>query len=106
MPIFVYVLTTPSFMFIHLLILFQFFAIWDAAEMWLGVNVFWSFLLAIPLALIPIVGSGIGLVAAIDVWEWQWYWAVTVFGLPMAAWIYVIFSGDKSAQGGPKGRLP
>jgi hypothetical protein len=64
--------------------LFQLFAIMDGLEKWLGLH----WILAAPAALfltyIPIVGSVVGVIGAVNAWGWTWLQAIGLFVAPVA----------------------
>lgn len=68
----------------------QFFAVWDGAEYFFGtsssIGTFFSFWAAIFVTYIPLVGSGLGVYGAVQVWDWTllkslilFFWYVPVY---------------------------
>jgi hypothetical protein len=46
-------------------------------------------LAAIFIGLLPIVGSVMGLIAAITIWEWPFLWSLLLFSFPLVIWLPV-----------------
>lgn len=70
--------------------LVQFFAVWDGTEYFLGAESFigkmFAFFVSLFLTYIPLLGSGVGVYGAINVWDWSltkslvlFFWYVPVF---------------------------
>src|SRR5688572_24982236 len=57
----------------------QLFAIMDGLEHWLGLPGFIAGIGGLFLAYIPIVGTIVGFIGAIDVWGWEWWQAALLF---------------------------
>ena len=94
----------PGSLLYGILIVIQFFAIWDGAEVWWGFNIVLAAIVGLLLAWIPVVGSAIALWAALDIWRWDWWWAVALFVGP---WIAILLIAMiRGRRVGPKGRLP
>ena len=59
--------------------IFQFFAIIDGFQVWLGLH----WIIAVPLAFItagiPIVGTVFGMCGAVNAWDWTWMSAFLLF---------------------------
>ncbi|CAK8741790.1 hypothetical protein SODG_005108 [Sodalis praecaptivus] len=68
-----------GFMIFLVVSLFQFVAIMEGLEHWLGLNEFFSFIIGIILTYIPVVGQVIGTMGAIKVWYWEWWQAIGLF---------------------------
>mgnify|MGYP005876264091 CR=1 FL=1 len=70
---------------------FQFFALWSGIEIWLGVNSFFSGILAFFLAGVPIVGTALGMYGAVAAWGWSWIQAGALFFLPFISIVIAAF---------------
>lgn len=72
--------------------LLQLFAIADGAQYALGVGSFFSFIIAVALTYIPIVGSVLGVYGAHNVWDWELWQAIALFFwyIPVALIFYGI----------------
>lgn len=57
----------------------QFFAIMNGLESWWGIHWFFAGPIAFVVAYIPLVGSIVGMVGAVDVWHWTWWQAGLLF---------------------------
>ena len=69
---------------IYLILAFlQFFAIADGLEVWFGLNGFVNTLLALFIAQMPIVGTVVGINAAVNVWNWSWLSAFLLYFGPL-----------------------
>jgi len=78
------------FYLLYLLIGFaQFFAIWDAIELYLDWGIF-DFLVALSVTYIPLLGSILGYFGATEVWRWEPWQAVALFFwyLPILAFLF------------------
>lgn len=56
----------------------QFFAIWDGLNIYLGWG-FLDFIIACLLTYIPLVGSILGVMGAMDAWHWNFWQAMSLF---------------------------
>ena len=59
--------------------LVQLFAIMDGLEYALGISGFLNILIAIFTTYMPLIGAGLGVYAAINVWDWSMLQAVSLF---------------------------
>lgn len=64
------------FQFAYFLIgIVQFFAVWDGAEYFLGAESFigrmFAFFASLFVTYIPLLGSGLGVYGAVNVWDWS-----------------------------------
>ncbi|MDB9857910.1 hypothetical protein OAC63_05965 [Amylibacter sp.] len=57
----------------------QLFAIMDGIEYGIGIGGFFGFILAVVVTYIPILGSGLGVYGAINVWDWSLLQSATLF---------------------------
>lgn len=71
--------------------IFQLAAVMAGLESWWGFNGFFSFIVGIFIAYIPILGSIVGVAGAMKAWHWEWWQAGGLFfgGLVLTA----IFAG-------------
>lgn len=75
--------------------IFQFMALWSGIEIWLGINSFFSGVLALFIAGIPLVGTGLGMFGAVEAWGWSWMQAgLLFFGPFLAIVIIAVLSRD------------
>jgi hypothetical protein len=69
--------------------LLQIAATIEGLNSWVGIPT----ILAVPIALflgyLPVIGSVVGMVGAIQFWGWQWYWAALLFFWPIVLLIVV-----------------
>lgn len=92
-----------TFLFI-LIGLIQFFAIISGLESWLGFHWIIAGPIAFIIAYIPLIGSIVGMVGAVDVWHWSWWQAALLFfggvGISIlfggASFIFEYFNGRKN----------
>ena len=78
-----------------LMVIVQFFAIWDGAKFALGVGSVIGFIVAAILAGIPLVGAITGFYGATHVWDWGtlqaallFFWYVPLYvGLALYSWL-------------------
>ncbi len=76
----------------------QFWAILDGVAVWLSLNIILAIPLAILLAYIPVVGTLLGILAAVQVWHWSWLGAISLFLWPfILAGILIIGVGGFAA---------
>lgn len=62
-------------------------------QIWLGVNAFFAFIIAIFLAYIPVVGTIAGFIGAVDGWGWSYTQATLLFFGPiLVSFVFVILS--------------
>jgi len=64
--------------------LFGVAAIIGGLNVWVGLPWFLSVLIALPVAMVPILGAAVGVAGAIEAWGWDWDWAVLLFFWPTA----------------------
>jgi hypothetical protein len=85
----------PVFFYIGYLMVgfIQFFAIMDGVDFAFGISGFIGFIVAIFTTYIPLLGAGLGVYGAVNVWDWGFiqafllfFWYVPIF------LIFVIFS--------------
>lgn len=57
----------------------QLAAVMAGLESWWGVNAFLSFIVALIVAYIPLLGQIVGMVGAMDAWGWAWWQAAGLF---------------------------
>lgn len=65
--------------------IFQFFAIIAGFDVWLGLGSFISTTLALFLAGIPLLGTLVGMLGAVQGWGWTWFEAGALFLTPLFA---------------------
>lgn len=73
-------------------------AIDDGLTEWLGMGFFTSLIVGHFLGYVPVVGSIIGVVGAVDIWGWHWYWAVLLF-FGWAAVLVVLYVQGRKPTG-------
>jgi hypothetical protein len=73
-------------------------AIIGGLDVWVGLPWFLAVIIAFPVAMVPILGSGVGVAGAIEAWGWEWYWAVLLFFWPTALGLLamLIFGGSEA----------
>ena len=54
-------------------------ALIDGIEIWLDISTFFAVVISLFLAYLPLVGGGLALYAAVDVWGWPWWQAIGIF---------------------------
>jgi hypothetical protein len=59
--------------------LVQLFATMDGLEEWLGLPGFLAAIGGLVLGFLPLIGTILGFVGAIDVWGWEWWQAALLF---------------------------
>lgn len=64
----------------------QLFAIMDGVHYAAGIDGFFGFIIALFTTYIPLLGAGLGVYGAVNVWDWSWlqagllfFWFVPVF---------------------------
>jgi hypothetical protein len=67
-------------------------AIADGLTLWTGIPFFISFVLAIILAYIPVIGTVIGIYGAMQAWEWSFLASLALFGFPYILFIILFLS--------------
>ncbi len=81
------------FYVIYLLMgLVQIFAIVKGVQIWFGLEVILSFIVAILITYIPIVGTVAGIIGASKGWGWSYTWAILFFGWPYLIYLILILS--------------
>lgn len=73
--------------------LFQLFAIMDGVGHFLNVGGFLSFIIALLLTYIPIVGSIAGVYGATEVWDWTIWQSALLFFWYVPVFIILYFAG-------------
>jgi hypothetical protein len=68
----------------------QFFAIMGGFHEWLGIGAFLSFLAALFITYIPLLGQALGVYGAVYAWEWSWTQALLLFVGP---WVVLGVAG-------------
>jgi hypothetical protein len=77
----------PIYVGIALVLIFQVFATVDGVAHLTGWGPFASWLIAIVMGWVPLLGTTTAIYGAIAAWNWPWYGAVTWFTWPIALMI-------------------
>lgn len=72
----------------------QLAAVMAGLESWWGLNGFFSFIIAFVVAYIPLLGSVVGMMGAVQAWHWEWWQAG---GLFFGALILTVLLGGVSS---------
>ncbi|CNE70553.1 hypothetical protein [Yersinia kristensenii] len=72
----------------------QLAAVMAGLESWWGLNGFFSFIIAFVVAYIPLLGSVVGMMGAVQAWHWDWWQAG---GLFFGALILTVLLGGVSS---------
>ncbi|WOL39617.1 hypothetical protein RAH42_13170 (plasmid) [Pyramidobacter sp. YE332] len=67
-------------------------AFYQGLRYWLDWNWFFCLLISIPLSYIPVVGTVLGIVGALKVWQWPWLLTGVVFLFPYIVVLPLAFS--------------
>jgi len=59
--------------------LIQFFAVWSGVQYGLEIGDIFSFIIAVIVTYIPILGSALGVYGAYNVWDWELWQAFALF---------------------------
>ena len=68
--------------------IFQLFAIMDGVEYATGIEGFFGFLIAFLTTYIPLLGAGLGVYGAVNVWDWSLLQAGLLFFWYLTVWIF------------------
>lgn len=81
--------------------LVQLAAVMAGLEEWVGLHWVLAFFLALIIAYIPLVGSVVGIMGAIEAWHWAWWQAGALFfgGLAVVV-VLAVVSGAAERRGG------
>jgi len=67
----------------------QFIAIVNGLQCWFDINWILATLFAFIIIPMPIIGTLIGMYAAINVWDWTWFQAVFLFWGPFIILVFI-----------------
>lgn len=76
----------------------QFFAVIDGVGHALNIGGFFSFVIALLLTYVPLVGSGLGAYGAIKVWDWGVWQALLLFFWYVPVFIVVTIASSVSGR--------